>query len=75
MSAAAAMIVASMSLTYGAPADAGPATPWHEVGTDFCRIAFLDHVEEQFAVDLTDDQREGICTLGDLINLVEGRAD
>lgn len=71
----AAIIIPSMAMIYGAPSDVGPATPWHEVGTDFCRIAFLDHVEEQFAVDLSDDQRERICTLGDLINFVEGRAD
>lgn len=69
------VIIASMALAYGAPSDVGPATPWHEVGTDICRLAFLDHVEEQFAVYLSDDQRESIGTLGDLISLVEGRAD
>ena len=65
------LIIAGMALQYGAPFDVGPATPWHEVGTDICRTVLLDEVESHFAVDVSDNERERIRTLGDLIRIVE----
>lgn len=66
------LIIASMAVQYGGPFDLGPMTPWHEIGTDICRMAMLQEVEDQFGRDLSDDQREGIRSVGDLIRLVEG---
>lgn len=62
-------LILSMCLSYGAPEDVGPATSWHDVGTDFCRLALLDESEGMRGVGLTDDERESIRTVGDLIAL------
>ena len=62
-------LILSMCLTYGAPDDVGPATSWHDVGTDLCRLALLDEIEGIRGFDLTDDEREAISNVGDLIAL------
>lgn len=63
-------LILSMCLTYGAPDDVGPATSWHDVGTDLCRLALLDEIEGMRGVGLTDDERESVRTVGDLVALV-----
>lgn len=62
-------LILSMCLSYGAPDDVGPTTSWHDVGTDLCRLALLDEIEGIRGFDLTDDEREAISTVGDLIAL------
>lgn len=62
-------LVLTMCLTYGAPDDVGPATSWHDVGTDLCRLALLDEIEAVRGFDLTDDERESVRTVGDLFVL------
>lgn len=63
------MLILSMCATYGAPDDVGPATAWHDVGTDLCRVALLDEIEDFRGFDITDEEREAIRTVGDLIAL------
>lgn len=58
-----------MCLTYGAPDDVGLATSWHDVGTDLYRLALLDEIEAMRGFDLTDDERESVRTVSDLIAL------
>lgn len=64
-----AALILSMCLSYGAPEDVGPATSWHDVGTDLCRLAMLDEIEGMRGVGLTDDERESVRTVSDLIAL------
>lgn len=61
--------VLNLCLTYGAPDDVGPANAWHDVGTDLCRLALLDEIEAVRGFDLTDDEREAVRTVGDVIAL------
>lgn len=63
-------LILSMCLSYGAPEDVGPATSWHDVGTDLCRLTLLDEIEGMRGVGLTDDERESVRTVGDLVALV-----
>lgn len=68
-------LIVSMCLTYGAPDDVGPSTAWHDVGTDICRIALLDEVEDFRGAAISDAEREAVRTVADLIDLAKGRAD
>ena len=62
-------LILSMCLTYGAPDDVGPATSWHEVGSDLCRVALLDEIADFRGFDLTDDERESVRTVSDVLVL------
>lgn len=49
------------------------ATPWHELGTDEARAAFLHEIEQTFHVDFNDDDRDGFQTVDDLLALMNQR--
>ena len=67
-------LILSMASSYGAPADAGRSTPWHLVGTEAGRLDLFEQVEDFAAISISDDQRERVRTLGDLIDLAtQGR--
>lgn len=51
------------------------STPWPDVGSDEVRVAVLFEIEALFAIQLSDDDREGLRTVGDLVALIERRAD
>lgn len=67
------LVVRGAAIAYGI-ADPWPSTPFVEVGSDARRVQFLTEIEQAFGVDLNDDDREGILTLGDVLRLIYVRA-
>lgn len=49
--------------------------PWAEVATDQDRTTFLDAVESEYGIELSDGDRESIQTVGDLTTLVARRVN
>lgn len=55
--------------------DFDDATRWVDVGCDRSRLAVFFEAEALFGVALSDDDREQVQTIGDLVKLIERRAD
>lgn len=68
-------IILSMAATYGAPEGADRTTLWCDVGTDEQRLELFEQVEGFAHFTLSDEQRESVRTIGDLLDLLPGRAD
>lgn len=63
----------SMAYDFGAPWSLSEQTPWHEIGSDSCRILLTMEAEERFCVLVADEEREGLRTFGDFMNLIHAK--
>jgi len=77
-----AFLVLSMCETYGAPAEVSRDTLWADVGTEASRLDLFEQFEDHFVVHFSDDDRESVQKVGDILDLLakhdmairEGRA-
>lgn len=68
-----AFLVLSMCETYGAPAPVNRDTLWIDVGTEATRLNLFEQFEDHFVVHFTDDEREGVRKIGDILGLLSAR--
>lgn len=68
-----AFLVLSMCETYGAPAPVSRDTLWIDVGTEATRLNLFEQCEDHFVVHFTDDEREGVRKIGDILDLLSTR--
>lgn len=68
-----AFLVLSMCETYGAPALVSCDTLWVDVGTEASRLDLFEQFEDHFVVHFTDEEREGIRKVGDILDLLAAR--
>ena len=68
-----AFLVLSMCETYGAPAEVSRDTLWIDVGTERSRLDLFEQFEDHFVIHFTDDEREGVRKVGDILDLLAGR--
>ncbi|WP_374322876.1 hypothetical protein [Brevundimonas sp.] len=68
-------LIGSMIVHHTGRDDFDHSTRWPDIGSDEVRVAVLFEAEALFSVQLSDDDREGLLTVGDVVALFEGRAD
>jgi len=65
-----AFLVLSMCVTYDAPAQVSRDTLWIDVGTEASRLDLFELIETHFAAHFTDDERESVRKVGDILDLL-----
>lgn len=68
-----AFLILSMCEAYGAPAPVSRETLWIDVGTEASRLDLFEQFEDHFVVHFSDDERESIRRVGDILELLAAR--
>ena len=68
-------LIGSMIVHHSRRDDFDHSTRWPDIGSDEVRVAVLFEAEALFSVQLSDEEREGLLTVGDVVALFEGRAN
>ncbi|WP_368933508.1 hypothetical protein [Brevundimonas naejangsanensis] len=71
----AAFLVLSMCETYGAPDHVSRDTLRIDVGTETSRVDLFEQFEDHFATHFTDDERESVRKIGDILDMLVARDD
>lgn len=68
-----AFLILSMCEAYSAPAPVSRETLWIDVGTEDSRLNLFEQFEDHFVVHFSDDERESVRKVGDILDLLAGR--